>query len=132
MSYRSIQDDERTYCGECGHMVTYTPDELGFWVCDEHGETIECSECGQSMDDDHDGIHDDGHGLTRFTLTVDMGNAAFEDLPRGELARILRVQADKLENSPGTALDHVYYPGHSETILDVNGNDVGRGKLHQD
>lgn len=65
----------------------------------------------------------------KFTLSIDMDNAAFDDdqehgyAPRPEVARILRQQADRLEAGD-------YYTGHSQTIRDVNGNDVGRGKVH--
>lgn len=57
-----------------------------------------------------------------FTMNVDTGNDAFHQDPGGELARILRVVADKIERGD-------YHPGHSKTILDVNGNDVGRWKI---
>lgn len=60
-----------------------------------------------------------------LTMNVDMGNDAFHQDPCGELARILRVVADKIERGD-------YYPGHSVTILDVNGNDAGRWKIAQD
>lgn len=59
-----------------------------------------------------------------FTMNVDTGNAAFDD-PAAELARILRQTADKIERGD-------YYPGHSVTVLDVNGNDVGRWKIGAD
>jgi hypothetical protein len=65
----------------------------------------------------------------KFTMSIDMDNAAFDEdqepgyAERPELARILRVQADRLEAGE-------YYTGHSQTIRDVNGNDVGRGKVH--
>lgn len=65
----------------------------------------------------------------RFTLYVDTDNAAFDatrfgadgEGPRYEIARILREAADKIERN-GVAFA-------SETIRDVNGNDVGRYAL---
>lgn len=55
-----------------------------------------------------------------FTIRIDTANAAFEDDPAPEIARILRRVADEVAE---------YYPGHSQTLLDVNGNDVGRAKI---
>lgn len=61
-----------------------------------------------------------------FTMNVDMDNDAFcQDDGPDELARILRAVADKIERGE-------YHPGHSKTVLDVNGNDVGRWKIAQD
>jgi hypothetical protein len=49
-----------------------------------------------------------------FVLKIDTGNAAFEDDPNYELARILRAVADKVEN------------GHADgRCYDINGNKVG-------
>ena len=61
-----------------------------------------------------------------FTVKIDCGNAAFcdeagnvtNDSAAPELARILREIADRIE--AGT--DYGWF----KTILDVNGNDVGR------
>ena len=50
----------------------------------------------------------------RFTLDIDLGNAAFDEWPAVEVARILREVADSLDNG-------VY----DRRILDVNGNAVG-------
>lgn len=63
------------------------------------------------------------HAPNIFTMHVELDNAAFEGDPKPELARILRHEADRMERGD-------YYRGHSQTILDVNGNDVGRGKIH--
>lgn len=49
------------------------------------------------------------------SLTVDMGNAAFDDAPATELARILREIAGKIERGEEFA----------GTIRDSNGNEVG-------
>jgi hypothetical protein len=55
-------------------------------------------------------------------LTIECGNAAFEDMPGAECARILRDLADKLEGV-----------GHgrrvSGTCRDHNGNFVGEWSL---
>lgn len=66
--------------------------------------------------------------LNHFTLYIRLDGAAFSDsndrhVPDYELARILRKEADRIERGD-------YYRGHSQTILDANGNDVGRGKIH--
>lgn len=53
-----------------------------------------------------------------FTCTIRTDSAAFDDAPASELAQILRNIADKLENEGPS--------GFFETILDANGNDVGR------
>lgn len=57
-----------------------------------------------------------------FVVRIDTDNAAFEDDPRPELARILRVIADKVEQS-GNEI------GWFQTVRDINGNDVGRFAL---
>lgn len=54
----------------------------------------------------------------RFSLTVDMGNAAFDEAPSPELARILRDVATRVED------------GEREgAVRDVNGNKVGTFKV---
>ena len=58
----------------------------------------------------------------RFTLTIDCGNAAFDDEGH-ELARILHELADS-----------VAYPGNGmqeakDTLRDINGNKVGRWEM---
>ncbi|USN14482.1 hypothetical protein PAPPERLAPAPP_01130 [Brevundimonas phage vB_BpoS-Papperlapapp] len=51
-----------------------------------------------------------------FKLEIDTGNAAFDDDAKpGELARILRDLADKIENGADMG-----------AVRDVNGNRVGR------
>jgi hypothetical protein len=56
-----------------------------------------------------------------FRLNVHTDNAAFDPDPAPELARILRAAAERIESGE--------YIGHYLTILDVNGNDVGRFAL---
>lgn len=59
-----------------------------------------------------------------FRLFVHTDNAAFGDAPQWELARILRKVADRVE--AGEDISHYL------TILDVNGNDVGRFALKEE
>ena len=52
-----------------------------------------------------------------FTVKFDCGNAAFADDVDGEIVRILRAIADKVERQGCT--------GFSEPVRDLNGNTVG-------
>src|SRR5690606_4532157 len=54
--------------------------------------------------------------MERITLTIETGNAAFDDAPASEIARILRAAADRLER--GDCFD---FP-----LRDINGNTCGR------
>lgn len=58
-----------------------------------------------------------------FELRLRCENEAFVPDPRLEVARILRKLADDLEDS--TTWEYHHY----RTVLDVNGNDVGRVRL---
>jgi predicted deacylase len=49
-----------------------------------------------------------------FTLHFETGNAAFEDAPETEIARILRAVADRIDAGE-----------HLAKIHDVNGNRIG-------
>ena len=63
----------------------------------------------------------------RFTINMTCDNAAFGrhgDGPQFEVARILRRIADRLEFNTIEPTWH--------TVLDVNGNDVGRWKLGEE
>lgn len=51
----------------------------------------------------------------KIEISLNMRNAAFDDRPMSEVARILRELADKIENT-GDA---------DRTLYDVNGNKVG-------
>lgn len=51
-----------------------------------------------------------------LTLTLETGNAAFEDTPATEIARILRAQADLIEAGMATEFT---------PLRDINGNRVG-------
>jgi hypothetical protein len=53
----------------------------------------------------------------KFTLTIDMDNAAF-DTPVAEVARILRDLAKRLDNGETETLTDA-------TLRDINGNAVG-------
>jgi hypothetical protein len=58
----------------------------------------------------------------QFRLYITTDNAAFED--PGELPRILRKIASDIEDGRDI--------GHFQTILDANGNDVGRYALKEE
>jgi len=58
--------------------------------------------------------------MARFTVQMTCDNAAFADDMTGEIARILRTIADRLDLA-----DADFY----QTIRDINGNDVGRYRL---
>lgn len=57
----------------------------------------------------------------RFKLMMSCDNAAFEDRPGPEVARILRAIAARVEDWDG-------YDKY-QTVFDINGNDVGRWRL---
>lgn len=56
--------------------------------------------------------------LNRFSVNLSMDNDAFTEDPKGEVARILRKIAATIERDG--------FSGFFGTILDANGNDVGR------
>ena len=61
----------------------------------------------------------------QITITIDTGNAAFEDGAGGsEVARILRTLADRYEN------DGLWDQTH--TLRDINGNRVGKATIAED
>lgn len=77
----------------------------------------------------------------RFNLFIDVDNDAFQPAPYEETARILRAIADRLDTvvlapvkKSGAASDALGdygdrrggWTGHYQTVLDINGNDVGR------
>jgi hypothetical protein len=62
-----------------------------------------------------------GEVMTKFRLTIDMDNAAFEDDP-GELARCLRDVASLV--APGKEWQH-------GNVRDINGNTVGTFKVYR-
>ena len=57
----------------------------------------------------------------KFKLEIDCSNAAFEEEPEYEVARILRELADKLEADGSLA----------HPVFDFNGNRVGRSTVEQ-
>ncbi len=61
--------------------------------------------------------------MSELTIEMSLDNAAFEDDPAPEIARILRQLADKLE---GRGID-------DEILLwDINGNRVGKAVITTD
>ena len=54
--------------------------------------------------------------MERVAIAIETGNAAFEDAPATEIARILRAQAELIE--AGMATDET-------PLRDINGNRVG-------
>ncbi len=62
--------------------------------------------------------------MKTFTLKFDCDNAAFEGDPTPEIVRILRLTAQRIEMKGA--------PTHFQTILDINGNDVGRYALKEE
>lgn len=60
-----------------------------------------------------------------FTVNIHTENDAFEGDPSPELARILRKIADDVENYQAKGMNYALF----QTILDINGNDVGRYAL---
>lgn len=60
----------------------------------------------------------------KFMLNLTADNAAFDPDPGPEIARILRKIADHIESGG----EYEFF----QTILDVNGNDVGRFALKPD
>lgn len=57
----------------------------------------------------------------KFDLQIETYNAAFDDTPQIEVARILREVADRIERGE----DASYY----RNVLDINGNIAARFKL---
>jgi len=55
----------------------------------------------------------------RTIIEIRMENAAFEDTPDQEVARILRALAQRIEG-------HAHFsPGHDQALQDANWNEVG-------
>ena len=54
-----------------------------------------------------------------FTLSLNLDNAAFEDAPAAEVARILTALAETLAGEPSMPEDPL-------PLCDINGNTVGR------
>lgn len=59
----------------------------------------------------------------KMTITIQMDNAAFEDNQGGEVARILRELASKIDGD--SSLEGVYY-----NLRDINGNKVGEMNIN--
>lgn len=56
--------------------------------------------------------------MSTMTIEIEMNNAAFEDAPEREVARILRELADRVEVRGVGSVDEV-------RLRDINGNSVG-------
>lgn len=68
-----------------------------------------------------------GELIMRFVINLTLDGAAFEPDPAPELARILRGIAGRIEAGE---CDQSKWLGRTwKTILDTNGNDVGRFRL---
>ena len=63
--------------------------------------------------------HNCSEPLTKFQVFLNLDNDAFQPDPTEEIVRILRDIADRMEIEGET-------PEFFKTILDYNGNDVGR------
>ncbi len=74
-----------------------------------------------------------------FILKLSVDSKAFQPTPYAETARLLRAIADRLDNvkpprpkQSGSPMDALYdyadrgWTGHYQTLLDANGEDVGR------
>lgn len=62
----------------------------------------------------------------KLVIEIELGNAAFEDAPGVECARILRELSDTLEH-----WGPEFSPRQCETLRDVNGNKVGRATVER-
>lgn len=60
--------------------------------------------------------------MSTFNLTITIDNAAFDEEPVLEVARILAVLADKILKDGGMDWN----------LLDINGNKVGRAEVEGD
>lgn len=58
--------------------------------------------------------------MKTFKLYIDLENDIFQEDPTHEVARLLRIIAEKLETEDPEDFSHY------RTIFDLNGNDVGR------
>jgi hypothetical protein len=63
--------------------------------------------------------------MAKFVVSIETDNAAFEDAPENEIARILSELADKVEGR-GMAVVTVF---GSLTLRDINGNIVGKAEV---
>lgn len=59
-----------------------------------------------------------------ITIIINTDNAAFEDDPTIEVARILYDLAERVEGHPH------FSPGHDQPLRDINGNEVGYVTVH--
>lgn len=64
--------------------------------------------------------------MAKFTVVIDLDNAAFDDTPESEVARILRKLTKDIENDGPFADGDVY------VLRDVNGNRVGQAMFEEE
>jgi len=60
--------------------------------------------------------------MREFTLSIDLGNEAMET--PDDVATVLESIADRCRTHSAVA------PGHTQSIMDLNGNRVGSWKFH--
>jgi hypothetical protein len=117
-------------------MLTPVPGATPRYDDDGHEivNVVTCGHCGRSWNDaaishctpvpsgrcpfEYEHEYEEDEDIKTFTVKIDCGNAAFDPDPSPELARILRGIAERIERGD----DYTMF----QTILDANGNDVGR------
>ncbi|WP_306017582.1 hypothetical protein [Oceanicaulis sp. MMSF_3324] len=65
-----------------------------------------------------------------ITIHFKTGNAAFEDNPQAEIARVLRALADTIEADSGPDESGEFYAGWK--VRDLNGNAIGEAEIQHD
>lgn len=61
----------------------------------------------------------------KFTLSINMDNAAFEDNPGAEISRILKQLVNRFEHKP-------FWSVYSGGLFDMNGNMVGTFEITEE
>lgn len=61
--------------------------------------------------------------MTRFTVEIELENAAFHPNPEPEVSRLLRIVAERLRRGEDV--------GDGYPIHDINGNRVGTARLEE-
>lgn len=69
-------------------------------------------------------LEDEGNIAMKFTMTVEMDTGNDQIEFEQELTSIMQKVGDRLS-------DARYYMGHTESILDINGNRVGSFKMER-
>jgi hypothetical protein len=65
----------------------------------------------------------------KITITIATDNAAFEDNPAPEVARILHKLSGEIRTSSGNTADHFQRDFDGEKLRDYNGNTVGQVEI---